>query len=134
MSYSIHAEYSRWDEADDRLVIVGKGIAWSRAEDEVRTFIEGTQIPFPGSPMGKGVMPNLRIAWSHASASDLVTIPKISAVEPQMHQTRGLRGGERLFGAAGGSSSPLTGGCPAPARSRLRSASGILARAARSAK
>jgi 2-hydroxyacyl-CoA lyase 1 len=62
MSYSIHAEYSRWDEADDRLVIVGKGIAWSRAEDEVRTFIEGTQIPFLGSPMGKGVMPNLRIA------------------------------------------------------------------------
>jgi 2-hydroxyacyl-CoA lyase len=33
-------------------------MAWSRAEDEVRTFIERTQIPFLRSPMGKGVMPD----------------------------------------------------------------------------
>ena len=38
------------------LVIVGKGMAWSRAEDEVRAFIERTQVPFLASPMGKGVM------------------------------------------------------------------------------
>src|SRR4051794_2697824 len=38
------------------LVIVGKGMAWSRAEDEVRSFIERTQVPFLASPMGKGVM------------------------------------------------------------------------------
>ena len=38
------------------LVIVGKGMAWSRAEDEVRAFIERTGVPFLASPMGKGVM------------------------------------------------------------------------------
>ena len=38
------------------LVIVGKGMAWSRAEDEVRAFIEKTGLPFLASPMGKGVM------------------------------------------------------------------------------
>jgi thiamine pyrophosphate-dependent acetolactate synthase large subunit-like protein len=31
-------------------------MAWSHAEDEVRDFIERTQIPFLRSPMGKGVM------------------------------------------------------------------------------
>jgi 2-hydroxyacyl-CoA lyase 1 len=38
------------------LVIVGKGMAWSRAEEEVRAFIERTGVPFLASPMGKGVM------------------------------------------------------------------------------
>jgi 2-hydroxyacyl-CoA lyase 1 len=38
------------------LVIVGKGMAWSRAENEVRAFIERTGLPFLASPMGKGVM------------------------------------------------------------------------------
>ena len=33
-------------------------MAWSRTEDEVRAFIERTQIPFLRSPMGKGVMPD----------------------------------------------------------------------------
>ena len=31
-------------------------MAWSRAEDEVRAFIERTRLPFLASPMGKGVM------------------------------------------------------------------------------
>jgi 2-hydroxyacyl-CoA lyase 1 len=44
--------------AERPLVIVGKGMAWSRAEDEVRGFIERTQLPFLNSPMGKGVMPD----------------------------------------------------------------------------
>ena len=38
------------------LVIIGKGMAWSRAEQEVRAFIERTGVPFLASPMGKGVM------------------------------------------------------------------------------
>ena len=38
------------------LVIIGKGMAWSRAEAEVRAFIERTGVPFLASPMGKGVM------------------------------------------------------------------------------
>ena len=44
--------------AERPLVIVGKGMAYSRAEEEVRKFIERTQVPFLASPMGKGVMPD----------------------------------------------------------------------------
>jgi 2-hydroxyacyl-CoA lyase 1 len=44
------------EDAKNPLVIVGKGMAWSRAEDEVRAFIERTQLPFLASPLGKGVM------------------------------------------------------------------------------
>ncbi len=44
------------ESAERPLIIVGKGMAWSRAEDEVRQFIERTQVPFLASPMGKGVM------------------------------------------------------------------------------
>src|SRR5438046_9415978 len=33
-------------------------MAYSRAEDEVRKFIERTQLPFLASPMGKGVVPD----------------------------------------------------------------------------
>jgi 2-hydroxyacyl-CoA lyase len=44
--------------AERPLVIVGKGMAWSRAESEVRAFIETTQLPFLASPMGKGVVPD----------------------------------------------------------------------------
>jgi 2-hydroxyacyl-CoA lyase 1 len=40
------------------LVLVGKGMAWSRAENEVRAFLERTQTPFLESPMDKGVMPD----------------------------------------------------------------------------
>lgn len=40
------------------LVIIGKGAAYSRAEAEVRAFIEATQLPFLSSPMGKGVVPD----------------------------------------------------------------------------
>jgi len=31
---------------------------WSRAENEVREFIDKTQLPFLASPMGKGVVPD----------------------------------------------------------------------------
>jgi 2-hydroxyacyl-CoA lyase 1 len=44
--------------AERPLVIIGKGMAFSHAEDEVRAFIERTQLPFLASPMGKGVMPD----------------------------------------------------------------------------
>jgi TPP-dependent trihydroxycyclohexane-1,2-dione (THcHDO) dehydratase len=33
-------------------------MAWSHAEDEVRAFVERTQVPFVRSPMGKGVLPD----------------------------------------------------------------------------
>lgn len=44
--------------ASSPLAIIGKGAAYSRAENEVRQFIESTQIPFLASPMGSGVMPD----------------------------------------------------------------------------
>jgi len=40
------------------LVIIGKGAAYARAEDEVRAFIEKTKLPFLPTPMGKGVVPD----------------------------------------------------------------------------
>ncbi len=44
--------------AERPLVIVGKGAAYSRAEDEVRKFVETTGLPYLASPMGKGVIPD----------------------------------------------------------------------------
>jgi len=46
-------------------------MAWSRAEDEVRAFLERTQIPFLRSPTGKGVVPDdhpLSVAAARALA------------------------------------------------------------------
>jgi 2-hydroxyacyl-CoA lyase 1 len=40
------------------LVIVGKGAAWARAEDEVRDFVRRSHLPFLATPMGKGVVPD----------------------------------------------------------------------------
>ncbi len=58
MEENIEAALSALESAKRPLVIVGKGMAWSRAEDEVREFIERTQLPFLASPMGKGVVPD----------------------------------------------------------------------------
>jgi 2-hydroxyacyl-CoA lyase 1 len=55
---SIEAALNLLERAERPLVLVGKGMAWSRAENEVRAFIERTQLPFLRSPMGKGVMPD----------------------------------------------------------------------------
>lgn len=52
---SIEKALNVLESAERPLIIVGKGMAWSRAEDEVRQFIERTQVPFLASPMGKGV-------------------------------------------------------------------------------
>ena len=53
---NIEAALDAMESAERPLVIVGKGMAWSRAEDEVRAFIERTRLPFLASPMGKGVL------------------------------------------------------------------------------
>jgi 2-hydroxyacyl-CoA lyase 1 len=55
---NIQAALNMLERAERPLVIVGKGMAWAHAEDEVRAFIERTQVPFLRSPMGKGVMPD----------------------------------------------------------------------------
>ena len=54
----IEAALSALESAERPLVIVGKGMAWSRAEQEIGEFIERTQLPFLASPMGKGVLPD----------------------------------------------------------------------------
>ena len=53
---SIEAALDVLESAERPLVVIGKGMAWSRAEEEVRRFIERTRLPFLASPMGKGVM------------------------------------------------------------------------------
>ena len=55
---NIEAALDVLEGAERPLVLVGKGMAWARAEDEVRDFIDRTQIPFVRSPMGKGVIPD----------------------------------------------------------------------------
>ena len=55
---AVEAALNTLESADRPLVVVGKGMAWSRAEDEVRSFISRTQLPFLNSPQGKGVMPD----------------------------------------------------------------------------
>ena len=42
--------------AKQPLVIVGKGVAYSRAEEVMRSFISKTNLPFLATPMGKGVV------------------------------------------------------------------------------
>ncbi|CAB4483655.1 hypothetical protein RhiirA5_469299 [Rhizophagus irregularis] len=44
--------------AENPLIIVGKGAAYSRAEKELKEFVEKTNIPFLPTPMGKGVLPD----------------------------------------------------------------------------
>jgi 2-hydroxyacyl-CoA lyase 1 len=56
MSEDIDKALAALQSAEKPLVVVGKGMAWSRAEDEVRAFIERTKLPFLASPMGKGVL------------------------------------------------------------------------------
>ncbi len=56
MAEDVEAALDALESAERPLVIVGKGMAWSRAEDEVRAFIERTRLPFLASPMGKGVL------------------------------------------------------------------------------
>ncbi len=56
MQEDVEKALNALESAERPLVIVGKGMAWSRAEDEVRAFIERTRLPFLASPMGKGVL------------------------------------------------------------------------------
>jgi 2-hydroxyacyl-CoA lyase 1 len=53
---AVDAALETLQAAERPLVVIGKGMAWSRAENEVRDFIERTQLPFLASPMGKGVV------------------------------------------------------------------------------
>ncbi len=52
----VQAALAALKSAERPLVIVGKGMAWARAEYDVRELIEKTQLPFLPTPMGKGVV------------------------------------------------------------------------------
>jgi 2-hydroxyacyl-CoA lyase 1 len=58
MQDQVDAALSSLKSAERPLLIVGKGMAWARAEDEVRSFVDRTQMPFLATPMGKGVVPD----------------------------------------------------------------------------
>lgn len=53
---AVDAAIAALSTAERPLVIIGKGAAYARAEEQVRAFIEATQLPFLPSPMGKGVV------------------------------------------------------------------------------
>jgi len=55
---SVSAAMAALKSAERPLVIVGKGAAYSRAEDEVKEFIEATGLPYLATPMGKGLLPD----------------------------------------------------------------------------
>jgi 2-hydroxyacyl-CoA lyase 1 len=58
MPQDIERALDTLQSAQRPLVLIGQGMASSRAEDEVRAFIERTQIPFVRTPKGKGVLPD----------------------------------------------------------------------------
>ncbi|MEE9277854.1 MAG: thiamine pyrophosphate-dependent enzyme, partial [Dehalococcoidia bacterium] len=68
---SVRSAIEALKSASNPLVIVGKGAAWSRAENEVREFIDKTHLPFLPTPMGKGVIPDdhpLNVSAARTSA------------------------------------------------------------------
>ncbi|CAN2389767.1 fatty acid alpha-oxidation [Pristimantis euphronides] len=57
--------------AQNPLIIVGKGAAFSRAEDSIRMLVDECGLPFLPTPMGKGVVPDnhpLCVAAARSSA------------------------------------------------------------------
>ncbi|XP_066440995.1 2-hydroxyacyl-CoA lyase 1 isoform X2 [Eleutherodactylus coqui] len=57
--------------AQNPLIIVGKGAAFSRAEDSIRRLVDECGLPFLPTPMGKGVVPDnhpLCVAAARSSA------------------------------------------------------------------
>ena len=51
---NVEAALNLLERAERPLVLLGKGMAWSRAEDEVRAFIERTQTAVPALADGQG--------------------------------------------------------------------------------
>jgi len=58
-SASIREAIKLLSSAKKPLIIIGKGAAYARAEDEVNKFVNSTKIPFLATPMGKGVVSDL---------------------------------------------------------------------------
>ena len=54
----VEAAIASLKTAEQPLIIFGKGVAYSRAEQEMKTFVEKTGIPYLAMPMAKGVIPD----------------------------------------------------------------------------
>lgn len=54
----VEAAIAALKTAQQPLIIVGKGVAASRAEVEIRAFVEKTGIPYLAMPMAKGLIPD----------------------------------------------------------------------------
>jgi 2-hydroxyacyl-CoA lyase 1 len=57
-AHSIEQAIEVLKSADQPLIIVGKGIAYGRAENEIKRFVEATGIPYLAMPMAKGLIPD----------------------------------------------------------------------------
>ena len=57
-SRDVEAAIAALKTAEQPLIIIGKGIAYSRAEQEMRAFVEKTGLPFLAMPMAKGILPD----------------------------------------------------------------------------
>ncbi|HJM88752.1 MAG TPA: thiamine pyrophosphate-binding protein [Dehalococcoidia bacterium] len=55
---SVLAALAALKTAESPLVIIGKGVAWSRAEEEARRFVEETGLPYLAMPMAGGILPD----------------------------------------------------------------------------
>src|SRR3954469_11427979 len=67
------------------LVILGKGAAYARADEEIRSFIESTGIPFLPMSMAKGLLPDEHPQSAAAARSYVIAIADVA-----------LRAGARL--------------------------------------
>ncbi len=54
----IEAAIAALKTAEQPLIIFGKGVTYSRAENEMKTFVERTGIPYLAMPMAKGAIPD----------------------------------------------------------------------------
>ncbi len=54
----VEAAIAALKTAEQPLIIIGKGVAASRAEVEIRAFVEKTGIPYLAMPMAKGLIPD----------------------------------------------------------------------------
>ncbi|KAL5726629.1 hypothetical protein ACHQM5_009658 [Ranunculus cassubicifolius] len=55
--------------AERPLIVFGKGAAYARAENELRSLVEKTGIPFLPTPMGKGLLPDTHELGATAARS-----------------------------------------------------------------
>ena len=51
------------------LVVIGKGAAYSQADEALRDFVDRSGVPFLATAMGRGVVPDTHAACANAARS-----------------------------------------------------------------